>query len=342
MKKTLLRTITSIAMFLIAYNPACGQNTDRTEADLIDLKIDLAVSKLELLQSRMMLLEEKPAALESRLTALEVRITEMESVPGDLEVKNAGLVALEEVQQEILVELNDLREQLRLFESESIAGTRPVPFGNQTETSSFYKPGKHVISMLPVRLFEGTMEISFERVLNKGNALELSAMATYASKKGFARYYLANQKLEYYNTDVADYVSYNSENITGYGGSVTWKNYLLARTDPNYSAPGGPYVAPMGMYRRLTLSGFDNMYNEEEDIYEAVEVIRHLNVFSGGFMAGWQFVFWDVVTADIYLGGMIRLSKYDGEEEFTRYKELQNVDFSGVLPTAGIKLGIVK
>ncbi len=342
MKRILLHTLSTIALLLVVYNPAAAQINGQTEAELIDLKIDLATSKLELLQSRMMLLEEKPKALEIRLTEIENRISEMESNPVDPEGKYGELDSLAEVQQEIMAELNDLREQLHLLESEPNSDTRQDPAGIRNGEASFYKPGNNVISILPVRLFEGTMELSFERVLNKGNALELSAMATYASKKGFARYYVANQKLEYYNADVADYVSYNSENITGYGGSVSWKNYLLARTDPYYSAPGGPYVAPVGIYRRLTLSGFDNVYNEEDEIYEAVEVIRHLHVFSGGFVAGWQFVFWDVVTADVYLGGMIRLSKYDGEKEFTRYKALQNVDFSGVLPTAGIKLGIVK
>ena len=338
MKKKLVFYSLVMAFTLFYFSHGSAQDPGIQEAELIDLRIDLAASKLELLDSRMKLLGEKPLALEEKLAEIEDRIAQIESVPVDLQEKYAAFDSLEKVQQDLLEELNEFRNQLQPVEKHTSPGPGAVPFTN----SGSYMSGKYVISMLPVRLFEGTMELAVERVLNKGNALELSAMATYASKQGFARYYLANQKLEYYNADIADYTSYNSENITGFGGSVAWKNYLLARTAVSYSAPGGPYVAPVGMFRRLTLSGFDNVYNEEEDIYETVEVIQHLNVFSGGFLAGWQFVFWDVVTADVYLGGMIRLSKYDGEEGFTKYKALQNVDFSGVLPTVGIKLGIIK
>ena len=75
---------------------------------------------------------------------------------------------------------------------------------------------------------------------------------------------------------------------------------------------------------------------------ESVEVTQNLHVFSGGFLAGWQFAIRNVITADVYMGGMIRLSKYDGETEFTKYKGLQNIDYSGVMPTIGVKIGIVK
>lgn len=167
-------------------------------------------------------------------------------------------------------------------------------------------------------------------------------MATYATKEGIANYYLSNQSLYYYNEELADYVSYESENISGFGGSIAWRNYLLPRTRSNYSSPRGPYVAPLVMYRRIILSGFDQVFNEEEGKNEVVEVVQYLNVFSGGFLAGWQFVLWNAIAADVYVGGMIRLSKYDGDAQFTKYKQLQNVDFSGVMPSFGFKIGIVK
>ena len=86
-------------------------------------------------------------------------------------------------------------------------------------------------------------------------------------------------------------------------------------------------MAPFVLYRRAILSGFDQVYNEEEEKFEMVEVKQNLNVFSGGFSIGWQFVLWKAVTADVYIGGMLRLSKYDGDETFTKYKQLQNIDF---------------
>lgn len=203
-------------------------------------------------------------------------------------------------------------------------------------------PEKYVISIYPVKLFEGTLQLSIERILNKGNSIELSAMATYATKDGIANYYISNQSLSYYNETLADYTSYESENISGFGGSFAWRNYLLPRTKSNYSALKGPYVATMILYRRLILSGFDEVFNEEEGKNEVAEVVQNLNVFSGGFLAGWQFILWKAIAADVYVGGVIRLSKYDGDARITKYKQLQNIDFSGVMPSFGVKIGVVK
>jgi len=44
----------------------------------------------------------------------------------------------------------------------------------------------------------------------------------------------------------------------------------------------------------------------------------------------------------VYVGGALRLSKYDGDSKFTKYKQLRNIDFSGVMPNFGVKIGIVK
>jgi hypothetical protein len=199
-----------------------------------------------------------------------------------------------------------------------------------------------VISIYPIRIFEGTMQLSLEWVLNRGNAIELSAMATYAAKEGVANYYVSNQRLDYYNAALDSYVPYESENISGFGTSLAWRNYLLPRTKSRYSAPRGAYAAPTIMYRRLRLTGFDYVFDEETGNTEQVEVEQNLNIFTGGVMAGWQFILWNAVSADVYVGGVIRLSKYDGDSNFTKYKQVRNIDFSGVMPTFGLKIGIVK
>jgi hypothetical protein len=67
-----------------------------------------------------------------------------------------------------------------------------------------------------------------------------------------------------------------------------------------------------------------------------------LNIFALGANIGWKFTFMKVLYIDIYVGGQIRLAKYDDEENFTRYKSLNNIDFSGVMPTAGLSIGILK
>ena len=318
--------------------PTHAQSEDEQRINMLDIKMELVDTKMELLNSKIRLMEEKPAILEMKFQELEDNMELLNFSPGDFNEKFYELDSLLVIQHALLDEQNDFNRQVL----EATKHYSSDPENDNLIESFMTKTDKYIMSMLPVKLFEGTMEISLERVLNSGNSLELSAMATYAANAGLAKYYLSNQRLEYFNTAMAQYIPYNSENITGFGGSFAWRNYLLARTIPHYSAPGGPYVAPVGMFRRLTLSGFDHIYNEEEDIMEVVEVTQHLNVFSGGIQAGWQFVLWKVVTADVYIGGIIRLSKYDGTSEFTKYKRLQNIDFSGVMPTAGIKIGIVK
>jgi hypothetical protein len=218
-------------------------------------------------------------------------------------------------------------------------GRSPVP---AEIPEPFVTPPRYVISIYPVRIFEGTIQLSMERVLNQGNAIEVSAMATYAAREGVANYYLANQSLDYYNAALDAYVPYESENISGFGAMVGWRNYLLPRTKPRFSAPRGAYAAPSLMYRRLILSGFDYETDEETGETERVEVQQYLNVFTMGVMAGWQFILWNSLSADLFVGGIVRLAKYDGDANFTKYKQVRNIDFSGVMPTFGVKIGIVK
>lgn len=291
-------------------SPIFAQVADEQRIDMVSIQMDLIDTKLELLNTRLQMSEENPVVMDSLLELLQVTLNEQ----------------------------RDLNTKLKKRAKRFFAGSEDLDIPGSFEIPS----SKYVISMLPSKLFEGTMELAVERVINKGNSIELSAMATYASNRGIARYYMSNQRLEYFNAAMSSYLPYSSENITGLGASLSWRNYLLARTKPHYQAPGGVYVAPMLMYRRLALSGFDMVYNEETEVYDQVEVTQDLNVFSGGFLAGWQFVLWKVVTADVYVGGVVRLSKYAGESEFTKYKRTQNIDYSGVMPTVGVKIGIVK
>lgn len=298
----------SVILFFNAY--AFSQGEIEMQIDKVGVQMDLIDTRLELLNTRLQMLESKPPDMDSLVYQLYAVLDEQNKLNARMNKRFRRFPDLQEV--------NGMSESYEIPRA------------------------KFVVSMLPVKLFEGSMELAVERALNKGNSLELSVIATYATSKGIARYYMSNQSLEYYDLSSSMYIPYTSENISGLGGSLSWRNYLLARTHPEYQAPGGLYAAPTLMFRRLTLSGFDRVYNEEEDIMESVEVTQRLNVFSGGFLAGWQFLILQVVTLDVYMGGMIRLSKYDGEEGFTRYKALQNVDYSGVMPTIGIKVGIVK
>jgi hypothetical protein len=328
-------------LILSGLAPLHAQEAENKREEAVDLKMNLVETKLELLDSRIRLWEDKPALLEMKFSDIENRMAKLSFSPEQFNEKFRQLDSLirEEQsrmkeQREFMASLPEIAESSESAESGTGEGSCGEPV--------LPPPARYVISIYPVHLFEGNLLLSVERVLNKGNSIELSAMATYATKGGLANYYLKNQRLEYYDAAIADYVPYESENISGYGGELAWRNYIFTRTRQGYSAPNGLYVAPFAMYRRVFISGFDQVYNEEEQQYEMVEVRQKLNIFSGGFYAGWQFVLWDAITADVYVGGIIRLSKYDGEDKFTKYKQLQNIDYSGVMPGVGVKLGIVK
>jgi hypothetical protein len=338
MKKLKNLAVCLHAIILSGYVPMLAQDVNDQRIDVVDLKMNLTETKLDLLDSKIRLWEEKPALLEMQLRDIENNIAQLSFSPEQFNYKFLLLDSLLVKQQSLMAEQSEIMASLPEIVNKSESDIEP----NYVTEPILIPPDKYVISIYPVKLFEGTLQLSVERILNKSNSIELSAMATYATKEGLANYYLSNQSLYYYNETLADYTSYESENISGFGGSFAWRNYLLPRTKSNYSAPRGPYVAPMLSYRRLILSGFDEVFNEEEDKTEVVEVVQYLNVFSGGFLAGWQFVLWKAIAADVYVGGVIRLSKYDGDARFTKYKQLQNIDFSGVMPSFGVKIGVVK
>ena len=201
-------------------------------------------------------------------------------------------------------------------------------------------PYKTAIAINPVRLMEGTFHITYERSLTPRLGLGISGLATFATEEGISSFYMRNQKLDYFNVALSSSLPYYNNNISGYGIGLTMKNYLLTDQYKKQRSPVGLYAAPNLLFRRLWLSGMSEYFLEDEWVEE--EVTRLLNIFALGAHIGWKFTFLKVLYIDMYAGGQIRLAKYDDEDRFTRYKSLGNIDFSGVMPTAGLSIGILK
>ncbi len=324
MKKLLLTVVYSLCFMMLSYS----QDSIAIKMSMADLKLELINSKLELLDSKIKLWETKPEELNLRINELNQKVAQLDFRPQELNERFEQIEVMIEEQQKQNEKIKK-NEKLNYIQNEE---------QNMSSPSYF----KYAIGLNPVRVFEGSFELFVERVINNKNSIELSAMATYATENGISNAYLNKQEMSYYNLATSDYDVYNSETLSGFGFTLKWKNYLLPEVRSNFAAPSGLYAAPVGLFRRIYSLGIDNVYDEEEGVWKDVEIKQRFNIFSGGAIIGWQLPVSRVVSIDVYVGGAIRLSKYDEESHFTRYKNWKNIDFSGVLPTAGIKIGILK
>lgn len=306
----------------------CQDSIDN-KMKLLDLKLQLLDSKLELLDSKIKTWESKPEELDIKLEELDYGFRQLDS----------KLVMLD-------FDPENFNNKFSLLDSMLVSQKKNIGKPKITGIVSFkydtVRPRQFssVISLNPVRVFEGTFQLSYEKVINPRNSLYISGLATYATDQGISRRYLLNQSLSYYNRETNTYDPYTSKNIYGFGSIIQWKNYLLASINPKHKAPIGLYAAPSLMYRRLWINGTELKYIDYE--YVTREVTQKLNVFAGGVIIGTQICFIKTLSLDIYAGGVIRLSIYDNETGFTKYKKWDNIDFSGVLPAAGVKIGILK
>jgi hypothetical protein len=330
MKKTVLK-ISLILIIALSINCVSAKSQDSIDnkMKLLDLKMQLIDSKLELLDSKIKMWERKPEELDIKLAELDNGFSELDSkmtmLDFDPENFNYKFSLLDSM---VKSRKKDIGEQ-------KIKGI--VSFRYDTVRPKLFKS---VISLNPERIFEGTFQLSFEKAINPRNSVDISGLATYATDEGISRRYLLNQTLSYYNDATDTYDPYTSKNIYGFGSIVQWKNYLLASVNPKHRAPVGLYAGPSLMYRRLWINGTEMKYIEGE--FVSREITQKLNVFAGGVIIGTQISFIKTMSLDIYVGGVMRLCIYDNETEFTKYKKWDNIDFSGVLPAAGVKIGILK
>lgn len=197
------------------------------------------------------------------------------------------------------------------------------------------KDYKYTISLNPVRLFEGSFLISCDRKISENMSIDLSFMGTYVTKNGIGGNYLETQSTDYLLgvNNQPSYIYYNGEIIAGWGVILEAKNYLSGG-----KAPFGLYAAPQLMYRKVQFIG--SAWNWETG--DTDEITTNMDVIRGGVLIGTKIRFADVLCLDISLGGVMRLSKYFRDSGFTKFQPWYNMDYSGVLPTANIKLGILK
>lgn len=330
--KTLIIRISSVAglvLLLLFSSDLNAQDSISQRSQMLDVKLQLLDSKLDLLDTKIKLWESKPKELDIRLNEIDNKVKSMDFDPvyitrkitemdSALRVKNR-----KENEREINIEQSAQQQELPLF----------IPEYNSA------------IMLDPVRLLEGTFYLSYERKFRPALSGNLGLMATYSTKQGISNMYFSNQSFAFLDASTNSYKSYQGEVMSGWGANFQVRNYLLAKHPGRRSAPYGLYAAPQYMFRKLTITGnYKEMQEVEPGKWELVEteVVQKLSINAGGVLLGIKVPFFKVLALDIFAGGNIKLSKYKGEEGYTKYKDWFNIDFSGVSPVAGISIGILK
>ena len=329
MKTKLCNPLLLIGLFLIVVScpESLGQDSLSQKSQMLDLKLQLLDSKLELLDTKIKLWEAKPKELDIKLSELNSRISSMDFDPQLMTKKINKIDSLFKVRNETV--------RTVVIQPQVVAEQEPefVPDYNSS------------IMLDPVRLLEGTFYLSYERVLNPRFSLNVGGMATYSTTKGLSNYYFSNQSFAILDVSTNQYHSYEGEVMSGGGLNIQFRNYLLANHPNRQKAPLGLYAAPQIMYRKMTITGnYRELEETDPGVFEMVDkkIIQHLNIFAGGVILGLKVPLFKVLTVDLFAGGNIKLSKYNNEKGFTKYKDWFNVDFSGVSPVAGIAIGILK
>ena len=322
--KSVLLIIVTVLFISVFSNKNFAQESIDQKTKMLDLKLQLLDSKLELLDTKIKLWESKPDELDIRLHEIDGKIKAMNFDPAGINLKFLEVDAM----------IQELKEV-------NIPVIMPVPAIQEQEVE-FYKDYKSAIMLNPVSLFEGTFHLSYERLLTDKFSVSISALATYATEQGMSQYFFRNQAFVYLNKSSDTYEIYQGESIAGTGIVLQGKNYLMANFKTRNKAPLGLYAAPQLMYRRVWITGETMEYDIDEDDWVEKEIKQRLNICSAGVVIGTKIPVLKVLFADIFVGGNIRLSKYDEESGLTKYKKWYNIDYSGVFPTAGIGIGILK
>ena len=66
------------------------------------------------------------------------------------------------------------------------------------------------------------------------------------------------------------------------------------------------------------------------------------NIYYGGIILGYQQFIRQAISLDFYFGGGLRLTYDAGEKSPTKFKTMTDFDYSGVMPKAGVIIGILQ
>jgi len=319
--------IFGLLFIVLSINRSYSQDSLSLRSQMLDVKLQLLDSKLELLDAKIKLWEAKPKELDIKLSELGDKINSLDFEP-----------------QMVTQKFKEIDSLLKIREEPEYY-VEPQPQVVHESEPVFIADYKSAIMLDPTKLLEGTFYLSYERILGDRFSINVAGMATYSTKQGVSNFYFSNQSFAYFDALSNSYHTYEGDVMSGGGLNFQFRNYLLASHPNRQKAPLGLYAAPQLMYRKMKITGY---YQEMEEVepgkFELVDkqITQHLNIYAGGVILGLKVPLFKALTIDLFAGGNIRLSKYDDEDGFTKYKDWFNIDFSGVSPIAGIAVGILK
>jgi hypothetical protein len=129
------------------------------------------------------------------------------------------------------------------------------------------------------------------------------------------------------------YTGAKSGDVTLNGIGIT-PEYRMYFSSEN-SAPAGFYLAPFLRYQSFTLKA--DVYNNEGT---TVEGKANLSSFRPGLLIGYQWVFSDIVSFEMFLGPSYSFSSYKIKSEYGDESDFSTTVFDGFGLRTGLTIGI--
>ena len=212
MKTNILKIRHLLIVFIILFvnNKISSQDTIKQFFETLNLKMQLLDTKLQLTETKLKLLESTPYQLNQKFNRID----------------SIFLLHIDSIYKHVYIMTG--KQKVESF-------TQKTP----TDSVKSIKPCKTVIKISPTRIFEGTLQLSYERTIKENFSVDFTAFVTYVTKNSVGGRYFKKQDLEYYSALTNSYEYYSGEMMTGCGAVVQTRNYLLQRINSKYKAPFG-------------------------------------------------------------------------------------------------------
>lgn len=284
-------------------------------------------------------LDLKLQLIDSRLELYETKLKLLDATPDELSKK------FEEVNAIFLEQIDSVYDHIHSLLSQHFADSiEKMRIAEEKASAPITDHHKSAIKLSINRIFEGSLLLSYEYAIKDNLSIDAGLLATYVTKNSIGDSYFGRQTFQFLDAATGKYDYYTGQMITGLGGILQVRNYLLPHLGKNYSAPLGLYASPFLMYRNVKISGMSYETISEDNIWitQEKEITQKLHIGSAGVILGYSFSVFESLAFDIFVGSVLRLSKYEDEKKLTKYKSWNNIDYSGILPTAGISISILK